>query len=920
MKSTSKTLLFFLFLAYTATIAAQETKKVLNVDDYDRWSRITSVELSDNGSWMSYAYSPNDGDDTLYIKNISSGKVYSDEYCTSPEFSNDSKWVIYKRELQDKKAEKLRKSKKPVYAKGVLLELESGNKTEWDKTDEIEFSPGSGFVVIKKEKGKDKQGGADLLLKNLSTGALMNIGNVDEYKFNKKSTYLAYTVNAEDNAGNGLYLMDLKSSKLIALDTDTLLYSKLTWDDEMLYDEERGQKGTAIAVLKGNKPDSLEQRINKLLVFSNINKADPERLIYDPAADNNFPGDYVLSEMGKLAFSLDNKRMMIGIKEQEKVKKMSRDTIPNVDVWHWDDEQIQSVQKVRNRYTSRSTYDAILHLDKLSFVQIESDDMRNSYVNRNADRIIGANPKPYIADTNWGGGYSDYYMIDPATGDKKLVEKKIGRVMGLSPDGNHFLYFKNGHFYDYDLAAEKLSNISENVKVSFMDIEEDHPYENPSYGLAGWSADKKTVFLNHQYDLWAVSLDGSGGYNLTGNYGTDNKIRFRFNRAPGRRYRIISGTTMKNPYLDLEEDLYLTAFGKWSKKSGYFELKDGKDPEELIFEDASYGRLTQAEDADRFIFTRQTFVDFPDYYTVDLRFRKPERMTNANPQQAEYKWGRRILVEYENKHGDKLQGTLTLPADYEEGKKYPMLVYFYEKMSDRHHSYSMPRYDDRPHMSTYASNGYLVLMPDIQYYEGKPGWNALDCITAATQKVIDKGYADPEHIGLQGHSWGGYQSSFILTQTDMFACVVTGAPVTNLTSMYNILYKNSGTNNHGIFEKGQVRMGKGMFDDMENYIAQSPVQNAPGIKTPFMILHGTVDGAVDWNQGLEFYNAARRLGKEVILLSYPDENHHLANKYNQIDFQVRMKQFFDHYLMDKPAPEWMKKGIEYKDKLYNKAK
>ncbi|PKP32858.1 MAG: hypothetical protein CVU00_11280 [Bacteroidetes bacterium HGW-Bacteroidetes-17] len=185
---------------------------------------------------------------------------------------------------------------------------------------------------------------------------------------------------------------------------------------------------------------------------------------------------------------------------------------------------------------------------------------------------------------------------------------------------------------------------------------------------------------------------------------------------------------------------------------------------------------------------------------------------------------------------------------------------------------------------------------------------------------MELGYADPDHIGMQGHSWGGYQSSFILTQTDMFACTVTGAPVTNLTSMYNILYKNSGTNNQGIFELGQVRMGKGMFDDMQNYIDQSPVHNAPGIKTPFMILHGTIDGAVDWNQGLEFYNAARRLGKNVILLSYPDENHHLANKSNQIDFQIRMKQYFDHYLKGTEAPEWMEKGIKQKDKLYNKAK
>jgi len=921
MKTRIKLFLLNVFIILTGMSAqSQDSGKILNVDDYDRWSSITSVQLSDDGNWMTYAYRPNGGDDTLYIRNLNTGELISDPYCTGPEFSGDSRWLVYKRKLQNEKAKKLRKSKKPVYDKGILINLETGKKVEWDKVDDLELSPGSDFLLIKKKAGERDYKGSDLLIRNLETGTLMNIGNVNLFKFNKQGTLLAYTVDAEDQAGNGLYLMNPGTGEIKALDTDTLSYSNLSWDDEMLYRSEWGSKGNALAVLKGYKPDTLAQTINELLVITDTGSDKQAIKKYTPADHKDFPEGYVLSEKGRLAFSLDNKRIILSIKEQEKVEKMSRDTLPNVDVWHWDDEQIQSVQMVRNRRDQMSTYSALLHLDDMSFVQIESDNMRNSMHNRNADRIIGSDPKPYIADTNWGGGQSDYYLINPVTGNKTLIEKKIGRSMGLSPDGSYFLYFKNGHFLAYDLENKKLTNITSGLEVSFIDIEEDHPYENPSYGLAGWSSDRETVFLNHRFDLWAVALDGSAAYNLTGNYGTDNDIRFRINR-PGRSFfRMMSGGADEDPYIDLEKDNYLTAYGEWTKKSGFFLLNDGKAPDKLIFDDASFGSLTKAKKADRFIFTRQTFVDYPDYYTVDSRFRKPEKITDANPQQEEYAWGRRVLIEFENKHGDRLQATLTLPAGYEKGKKYPMLVYFYEKMSNRHHSYSAPRYDDRPHMSTYASNGYLVLMPDIKYYEGQPGWNALDCVTAATKKVIDEGYADPDHIGLQGHSWGGYQSSFILTQTDMYACVVTGAPVTNLTSMYNILYKNSGTNNHGIFEKGQVRMGKGMFDDMENYIAQSPVHNAPGISAPFMILHGTVDGAVDWNQGLEFYNAARRLGKKVILLSYPEENHHLANKNNQIDFQKRMKQFFDHYLKDAEAPEWMKEGVPFKDKEYNKAR
>jgi dipeptidyl aminopeptidase/acylaminoacyl peptidase len=240
-----------------------------------------------------------------------------------------------------------------------------------------------------------------------------------------------------------------------------------------------------------------------------------------------------------------------------------------------------------------------------------------------------------------------------------------------------------------------------------------------------------------------------------------------------------------------------------------------------------------------------------------------------------------------------------------------MLVYFYEKMSQNHHQYSSLVYDDRPHMSEYASDGYLVLMPDIVYNDGKPGTSALDDVTSAVKKVIDLGYADPARIGLQGHSWGGYESSFIVTQTDMFAAVVTGAPLTNLESMHNILYKQTGGGNAPLIQWGQGRMATVPWDDPEGYASQSPVRFVRNITTPFMILHGTADGAVDWNQGLEFYVAARREGKQVILLSYMDEPHHLAKKENQIDFQRRMKQFFDHYLKDAPAPEWMTNGVPY---------
>jgi dipeptidyl aminopeptidase/acylaminoacyl peptidase len=416
--------------------------------------------------------------------------------------------------------------------------------------------------------------------------------------------------------------------------------------------------------------------------------------------------------------------------------------------------------------------------------------------------------------------------------------------------------------------------------------------------------------------VWQVSPEKGTSVNLTKGVGAQQKVQLRVARLTGGRGgrggRGGGGTPADDEEgLDLSKPLTLSAYGDLTKKSGYWTVSSGKTPTPLIWDDKMIGSAQKADSSDRVIFTQQSFTEFPDIWVSKTDFAAPKKISDVNPQIKDFAWGKRVLVDYTNSKGQKLQATVTLPANYQPGKKYPTLVYFYELLSNTHNQFSQPVYDDRPHFSTYASNGYVIVQPDIVYETGKPGSSALDCVTSAVKKVIELGYADPTHIGLQGHSWGGYETSFILTQTDMFKAVVTGAPPADLVSMYDQLYKQTGTVNHGIFEIGQVRMGEGAtpWTAKALYESQSPVHNVRNIKTPFLILQGTSDGAVDWVQGLELYNAARRWGKEVIFLSYPNEPHHLAVKENQKDFQIRMKQYFDHYLMDKPSPKWMTDGV-----------
>lgn len=892
-------------------LAAQE--KPLTIKDYAKWSRIVGANISNDGNWMVYGLRPNGGDDTLLIQNLNSEKHYKIKYASSASFSENSRWVSYLIKPGKEEEKKLKKNRKPVLNTAGLINLETGERVNYERAESMDFANTSKhFVVLRKKPADDntKHEGKDLIIRNLEDGSVVNIGNVGSYSFNKKGTLLAYTIDADGKVGNGVYILNLNTNEMRALDTDSTQYNQLTWDDANAHRSDWSSKGKHLAALKGNTSDKELHRNNSLLVFTNVGLPAYQKKIFTTSSLNGFPEGMIISENGSLRWTEDGTHVFFGIREQENKQKMSKDTIPNVDVWHWKDETIQTVQMRRAEQAKKFTFLCSVDVASGRFNKLADDNMRMVMLSRHNQYAVGRDEKPYINDVNWGVSPADLYRVNLKTGAKELFAKDVKRPLGYSPDGRYYIFQLDSNLHVYDVNMGKLTNVSKSAPLKFMNMDHPYPHEKPPYGLAGWTKDGKHVVVNHDFDLWMLALDGSKATNLTAGLGTKESIRFRY-----------ADINTLEEYIDTKKPILLSAYGEWTKKSGYYAVIPGQVPKALIYEDRSIGRPSKALNADRVIFTSQTFVDFPDYFVSNTNFTNPRKITEANPQQKEYAWGKRVLIDYTNRKGQKLQATLTLPANYKEGEKYPMIVYFYEKMSQNHHQYSMPVYDDRPHMSFYASNGYLVLMPDNVYEEGRPGTSSLDCITSAVQKINELGYVDMKRVGLQGHSWGGYQSSFILTQTDMFACVVTGAPPTNLESFYNNIYGSTGTNHHGIMEIGQVRMGRDAtpWSAREAYQRESPMFHVPNIKTPFMILHGTSDGAVDWGQGLELYNAARRLGKEVIFLSYPGEGHHLGNEANQKDFLVRMHQYFDSYLKNTEAPAWLKEGVPHLQKQYDKA-
>ncbi len=889
----SAALLLFLALALPTRSAAQQ-KRPLTLDDYGAWNRVTQTALSPDGKWIAYALQPNDGDATFYVKQLDGATVHQATNGRDAAFSDDGRWVAFLTEPPKKDAEKLRKAKKPVPRTLELVDLAGGATQTEAGVRAFAFSKGGRFLAVHRDRtdADAKHTGSDLLLRDLSAGTALSFGNVSEFAFDEAGTHLAYLVDAAEEAGNGLYVVDAAEGRIRPLSTGAARFEDLTWSEA----------ASDVAVLKGEKPDGKTQRANALVVARGIGTS-PRVDTYDPAADASFPEGFVLSELANTRWTEDGTRVVVGIKEQADSAKADDDgeEKANVDVWHGSDDRLQSVQMRQAQADRRFTYTSIYDPAKRRLVRLATEDMPRVDVEGKGRWAVGRRDAPYRDDIDVEGGRADWVRLDPATGDERVIVEGVRRPMGASPDAKYFVYSRGDSVYATNLESLATANLSASTGVDFMNAEFDHVAERPAWGVAGWTQDGK-VLLNTRFDVYAVPLAGGKAVALTGGRGARDQIQFRVVR------------------LDREADwtdpstAILSAYGEWTKKSGYFRAHPGSDPEALVFDDEMIDDLVKAKDADRYAFTRQTFEEFPDYWVTGPALRSPRKVTDANPQISEFAWGSRVLVDYVDQRGNKLQATLTLPAGYEQGKTYPMIVYFYEKMSQRHHEFSRPVYDDRPHMSTYASNGYLVLMPDIVYDMGYPGSSALDDVTSAAKKVVELGYADPARIGLQGHSWGGYETSFILTQTDMFACIVTGAPLTDLMSMNNILYKSSGDGNGAILQWSQGRMGDQPWDDPERWRSQSPIEHVPDISTPFLILQGTADGAVDWNQGLELYTAARRLGKDVILLSYPDEPHHLSKEANQKDFQVRMKQFFDHWLMEAPAPKWMVDGVPFLEK------
>jgi len=963
-------------LAQNAAPAAG--KKPLTVADYSRWRNIEGAGISPDGKWVAYTLRhanilPADSKPSIRLLNLDTNQDVEVPNAHDAAFSADSRWVVYQVDSIPARGGRGADGAPAPSDSGVaptapgaqgttpatqgagrggpaaattpprmeLRELATGRTQSWQRMQAGGFNASATHLILRRRAaaaggrgrgagapaapaapatpavGPNAARGTDAVVHELASGRSLFLGSVGDISFNRQGDLLAYTVDAQIRDGNGLFLIDLRSGRTHVLDNDTLQYNRLSWSDD----------GDRVAVLKGRPVEKMRERDNVLIALSNLRTLldDPEvtPAKLDPSKAAGFPKGFIVSDRTPLSWSEDGRRVFLGIIPQtsapDTARRRSTDSIADVDVWRTDDERIQSVQMIRAEADRNFTFRQAFDVTDSRYITLTDSGMREVEISLDGRWAVGRDVRAYVSD--YKRPAADFYRVNTATGDRTLMMKGqlTGQhALGISPDGRNYLYWKDNRFQAYDLDAGTSRTLG-NGTPGFINSEFDYPGPRPSYGIAGYTPDGRSVIVQQRYDLVLIPLDGSSGTrNLTLGNGAKREVRFR----PVRTEPIDSSAPRRvrsGRAIDVTKPITLSAYGDYTKKSGFYRL-EGTELRELTFDDAVFSTPVRADKADRYLFTRQTFVEFPDLRISGPTLTDSRKISDANPQHAEYMWGRRVLFDYKNKDGVRLQGILALPDDYKAGEKRPMLVSFYEKNSQNMHRYTPPSFiTGMGSLPVEAlSRGYITMLADIHFRTGSSHSDMLEGVEAATKKVIELGYADPKKIAVHGHSYGGEGAAFIGTRSKLFAAVGMGAGVTDLYSDFSQSWGwsyqvtgGSGANGNEYYLYGQGRWGKSPWDEPELYRNESALAHAPNATAPFLIMHGTADPTVSFSEGMNFYNALRFNGKKAVMLAYPGEGHGLRGLANRRDLTIRYFQFFDHYLKGAPAPKWMTDGVPY---------
>jgi len=942
--------------------AQAPAKRPISYDAIDYWRSIGASRLSEDGQWLAYALSSQGEDGELVVRNLGSGQEFRHPRGSAPNFTPDGKFVVFTilppKTNGDDQAAAGRAGGAGEEGEGAgaaaasrnsagIMALPTGQVTVVEQISTISLAEDSS-VWVAMHKGrppaaggrggraggggargggagraggaaateppaaaaapaapaagaqegapaappeKRKDAGTDLIVRNLTTGAEVTITEVSSFAWSKGGAWLAYAVSSADAAKDGAFARQMSDGAVKTLHTGKGNYKRFAFDDA----------GAQLAFLSDqaeyDKPVSPYR-----LYHWKANDAAAAELVTD--ATRGMPSGMVVHDSAP-SFSKDGKQLFLSTAPPPPPPADPNAKRPiAVDLWNYQDPMLQPMQRVRATQDRNRSYRAVVHMGDKKFVQLATPDMPTVNQGTHPERAIGTSDLPYQQLVSWDQTYSDVYLVDLKTGQRRKIMEKAAQAATLSPGGNYLLSFDEftGHWSTYRISDGLKVNLTERLPVKFYQEDHDTPDMPGAYGSGGWTEGDKTLLLYDQFDIWEIRPDGTNARMITGGEGRKQGLVFRY-RSLDPEQRAIPTTA---PAL-------LTTTNDVTKATGFYRTSftGSTTPEKVVMLDKAFGAVTKAKKADRLVFTLSRFEEFPNLWVSDGNFGNMQKVSDANPQQAEYVWGKSELVDYINADGIKLRAILTKPENFDPAKKYPMMVYIYEGLSQNLHSYGTPNVGTSVNVARYVSNGYIVLQPDIIYNTGFPGEDAEKCVIPAVTSIVAQGFIDPKRIGIQGHSWGGYQITHLITRTNMFAAVQAGASVSNMVSAYGGIRWGTGMSRAFQYEKTQSRIGAPPWDKTLEFIENSPIFWVEKVNTPYLTIHNDADDAVPWYQGIEFFSALRRLGKEAYFFNYNGEFHGLRNRDNMKHWTVHQDEFFDHFLLGKPKPEWMEKGVPF---------
>ncbi|TXD72731.1 S9 family peptidase [Aequorivita antarctica] len=825
------------------------SKKSLMPEDFDQWSSQHSYSLSPKGDWISWIEDYEIDADTLKLLSTNTKKEFAFPNGENGTFGNAGKWF----------------AAMGAENTAILLDLQKGSIFRYINIHSFHFTENGKFIALYKVSGEEKS----LIVKNLENNREVEMAAVAEYAFNKNGDSLAFITNTVEKGS--VNIMNTKDFKIHTLFSSQSNFKDLVWNPQ----------GNGILFMED--PNN-ENSANALLHYFNFNCSQVSTSLNTKHA--NFPKDQKFAPIEPF-FSRDGTKVFFYSNSPPIASKT------DVEVWSATDAVIyprKNADWLANPFLLNQWDPA-----KDKILEIGTGDFPEVVLTGDHKNAIVYNPWAYEPQEKRSGNI-DLYLVNLEKGERKPLlkaQESYYRSFVVSPSGNYTAYFRDGNWWSYTIGTDTKVNLTESLKVPFDKQDEHFDGESSHFGFGGWLNDDSSFIVRDSfYDYWLLRPDTGKSERIT--FGIEKGMRFEVVEDMYGSYPKMRTPQFESMAIDGTEGLIFIGRGKNNTEGLYFWKE--KFPLRTMYEDTRHiSEVRKARDKDLFSFTTETFATPPRLEVVEGK--KLKTINQTNPQAAYYGIEKMEVIKYKGIN-DSLKGLLFYPQNYVDGKKHPMIVHIYERQSGHSNEYINPSlYSGQGfNPKVYTNAGYFVLLPDIDYEIGNPGYSALECVTNGVEKVLLNKSIDRNRLGLIGHSFGGYETSFIVTQSQMFAAAVSGAGIHDLRRDYFSIDPLTFIQNKWMYETYQLRFGKPYFEIRDSYLKNCPLHNAASVNTPLLLWTGQRDVRIDYGQSVEMYLALKGLGKNVELLVYPEEGHALWTKSNQRDLTERIKKWFDEYL------------------------